>query len=52
MKLEVRQLAELIERNDVGDFSGFGIDPSVASVRRDSGRRFERTMARQAEISF
>jgi hypothetical protein len=52
MKLEVRQLAELIERNDVGDFSGIGIDPSVASVRRDSGRRFERSVPRQPEISF
>ena len=38
-KLQVIELAELVERNDVGDFSGFGIDPSVASVRRDSVRR-------------
>ncbi|MFY9918582.1 MAG: hypothetical protein WAL26_09320, partial [Mycobacterium sp.] len=52
MKLEVRQLAELVERNDVGDFSGFGVDPSVASVRRLSLWSFERTVPRQPEISF
>jgi hypothetical protein len=52
VKLQVSELAELVERNDVGDFSGFGIDPSVASVRRLSVRSYEQTMPRQPEISF
>jgi hypothetical protein len=52
VELQVIERAELIERNDVGDFSGFGIDPPAASVRRLSLRSSERTMLRQPEISF
>ena len=54
-KHEFSEGAELVERNDVGDFSGLGgvgIDPPVASVRRVYVRSFERTMRRQAAISF
>jgi hypothetical protein len=52
MKLQVSELAELIERNDVGDFSGFGINPPGAGVRRTSYWRLDRTVPRQPEISF
>ena len=52
-KLQVIELAELVERNDVGDLGGFMIEPPVPSVRRViSVRRIERTMPRQPEISF
>ena len=52
MKLQVRQLAELIERNDVGGFSGLGVYPPAPCVRRVSLWSYERTVPRQPEISF
>jgi hypothetical protein len=52
MKLQVSQLAELIERNDVGGFSGLGVYPSAPCVRRVSQWSYERTVPRQPEISF
>jgi CRISPR/Cas system-associated protein Cas7 (RAMP superfamily) len=52
VKLQVTELAELVERDDVCGHGGFGIEPPVASVRRVSVRRTARTMPRQPEISF
>ena len=51
-KVQVSEVAKLVERNDVGDFGGFGFVPGVPSGRHNSSRRTRRTVLCQPGISF
>ncbi len=51
-KVQVSEVTKLVERNDVGDFGGFGFFPRVPSVRRNSIQRSRQTVLCQPEISF
>jgi hypothetical protein len=55
-KFQVSEVAELVEGDDVGDFSGFfwdaGSIPEGPSVRRNSVRRCGRTVPSQPGMSF